>query len=142
MTAERILVIEDEPGARTALSRLLTDEGYTVCTAGTGSAGLERLADFHPDTVVCDFYLPDIDGLSVLRSARAASSEGIVFILLTGACGGAEAESTLREEADFFFLKPVDLPELRGALRQSYSRRGRRAGEQAGEALHLPSAGR
>ncbi|MBW3570115.1 MAG: response regulator, partial [Gemmatimonadetes bacterium] len=62
MAAQRILVIEDEAGAREALKSLLDEEGYTVATAESGLRGLERVSDFRPDTVVCDFYLPDIDG--------------------------------------------------------------------------------
>jgi two-component system nitrogen regulation response regulator NtrX len=118
MAAERILVIEDEPGARTALESLLAEEGYTVCTAENGRAGLERIDDFHPDTIVCDFYLPDIDGLTVLRQARIASRDGITFIFVTGGCGGDEAESRLRQEADFFFHKPLDLSRLRRVLQR------------------------
>ncbi|HEU4454983.1 MAG TPA: response regulator, partial [Longimicrobium sp.] len=70
MAAQRILVIEDEPGAREALESLLSEEGYTVATAENGEKGLKQLSDFHPDTVVCDFYLPDTDGLQILRRVR------------------------------------------------------------------------
>lgn len=118
MAAQRILVIEDEPGARTALESLLSEEGYSVCSAGTGRAGLERFREFHPDTVVCDFYLPDIDGLEVLRRARAVSENGVTFIMITAGCGGDEAESLLQTEADFFFKKPVDLRTLRSVLQR------------------------
>lgn len=139
MAAERILVIEDEPGARTALGSLLTDEGYTVCTAENGRAGLERIDDFHPDTIVCDFYLPDIDGLTVLRQARVAAQEGITFIFVTGGCGGDEAESTLREEADFFFHKPLDLSRLRCVL-QHRSRPNMRSRVHVNHAFHRKGA--
>ncbi len=122
MAAHRILVIEDEPGARDALGSLLAEEGYEVCTAENGRVGLERLRDFHPDTVICDYYLPDIDGLQILRQVRSASGENgedIVFIFLTAGCGGDEAESTLRKEADFFFSKPLDLSRFRRVLQRS-----------------------
>jgi CheY-like chemotaxis protein len=120
MAAERILVIEDEAGAREALKSLLDEEGYTVATAETGLRGLERLSEFHPDTVVCDFYLPDIDGLQVLRAARTLSESGITVIVITAGCGGEEAESTLRREADFFFQKPLDLRRFRDVLQTSH----------------------
>lgn len=119
MAAERILVIEDEAGAREALKSLLDEEGYTVATAETGLRGLERLNEFHPDTVVCDFYLPDIDGLQVLRAVRSLSESGITVIVITAGCGGEEAESTLRREADFFFQKPLDLRRFRDVLQSS-----------------------
>jgi DNA-binding response OmpR family regulator len=109
VAAERILVIEDESGARTALARLLTEEGFSVRTAATGARGLEQIREFSPDTVVCDFRLPDTTGLQVLRAARAASPDKLTFIVVTADCGGAESEQALRREADFFFHKPVDL---------------------------------
>ena len=118
MAAQRILVIEDEAGAREALKSLLDEEGYTVATAESGLRGLERVSDFHPDTVVCDFYLPDIDGLQVLRAVRALSESGITVIVITAGCGGDEAEKTLRREADFFFQKPLDLHRFRSVLQR------------------------
>ena len=117
MAAQRILVIEDEAGAREALKSLLDEEGYTVATAESGLRGLERLHEFHPDTVVCDFYLPDIDGLQVVRSVRSSDDE-ITVIVITAGCGGEEQESTLRREADFFFQKPLDLRRFRDVLQR------------------------
>jgi|SRR5688572_30198115 len=117
MAAERILVVEDEAGAREALKSLLEEEGYTVCTAENGRGGLERLREFRPDTVVCDFYLPDIDGLQVLRQIRRqADREGITVIVITAGCGGEAAEDLLRREADYFLQKPLDLHRFRDVL--------------------------
>jgi DNA-binding response OmpR family regulator len=123
MASHRILVIEDEPGARDALESLLVEEGYTVATAASGATGLEQLRDFHPDTVVCDFRLPDTDGLEILRHVRAEDG-AVTFIVVTAGCGGEDAERLLRSEADHFFQKPVDLGRLRNVLQQDS--RGRR----------------
>lgn len=130
MAAQRILVIEDESGAREALQSLLVEEGYTVATAETGERGLERVRDFRPDTVVCDFYLPDTDGLQVLRQVRAGGEDEITFIIITAGCGGEDAEDLLRREADFFLQKPVDLSRLRSVL-QRHAGRARRSGPAA-----------
>ena len=118
MAAQRILVIEDEPGAREALQSLLSEEGYTVDTAENGEHGLRRLSEFRPDTVVCDFYLPDTDGLQILRRVRDLAGRTVTFIVITAGCGGAEAESLLQREADFFFQKPIDLSRFRDTLQQ------------------------
>jgi CheY-like chemotaxis protein len=118
MAAQRILVIEDEPGAREALQSLLSEEGYTVATAENGEKGLRRLSEFRPDTVVCDFYLPDTDGLQILRQVRDRAGSDVAFIVITAGCGGAEAESQLQREADFFFQKPLDLARFRRALQR------------------------
>ncbi|HEX2091522.1 MAG TPA: response regulator [Longimicrobiaceae bacterium] len=119
MAAKRILVIEDEPGARDALESLLEEDGYAVCTAGTGKTGLERLRDFRPDTVVCDFYLPDIDGLQVIREIRSGSPGRVTIIVITAGGAEEETENALRREADIFLQKPIDLSKFRRALQYS-----------------------
>lgn len=142
MAARRILVIEDETGAREALKSLLDDEGYTVCTASDGLGGLERLGDFHPDTVVCDFYLPDIDGLQVIRSVRERGDGPITVIVITAGCGGEESEAMLRSEADHFFRKPLDLRRFRAVLQSAradangHGAGGNGTGRAAAAAVH------
>ena len=118
MSSRRVLVIEDESGARDALESLLLEDGHLVRSAETGTEGIERYHEFHPDAVVCDFYLPDINGLQVLRRVRAAQDD-VMFIMVTAGCGGDEVEQTLRTEADFFLDKPVDLDQLRALLSAS-----------------------
>lgn len=121
MAARRILLIEDEPGAREALESLLAEEGYAVRAAESGARGLAEMYDFNPDTVVCDFYLPDTDGLEILRHVRRVSGDDVTFIVITAGCGGEDAEDLLRREADFFFRKPVDLTRLSTALRTAHA---------------------
>lgn len=116
MAARRILVIEDEAGARDALESLLAEDGYTVCTADTGRRALERVRDFRPDTVVCDFCLPDIDGLQVIREIRAGFPDDVAIIVITAGGAGEEAECALREEADVFLQKPINLSNFRRVL--------------------------
>jgi CheY-like chemotaxis protein len=128
MAAQRILVIEDEDGAREALQSLLTEDGYTVCTAASGGSGLKRLQEFRPDTVVCDFYLPDTDGLQVLREIRASGEPHVTVIVITAGCGGEERESILRREADHFLAKPLDLQRFRELLQSTRGRGNGRAG--------------
>jgi CheY-like chemotaxis protein len=117
MGARRILIVEDEPAARDGLARLLAEDGYEVCTVGSGQAALARLVDFAPDTVLCDYYLADLTGLQVLRRARSLGNFPVTFILTTAGCGGVEMEALLRSEADHFLFKPLDLPALREILR-------------------------
>lgn len=124
MAARRILLIEDEPGAREALQSLLADDGYTVLTAGSGQTGLAMLPEFRPDTIVCDFYLPDINGLQVLRAVRSSwPGDDVTFIVITAGGAGEEAENALRREADLFLQKPIDLNTFRRALQQPVAAR-------------------
>jgi CheY-like chemotaxis protein len=115
MAAGKVLVIEDEPGARNGLGSLLAEDGYEVMTAGSAERGIEYLTTFAPDTIVCDFSLPHADGLHVLRQTREIAP-GVFFIALTAACGDETSEDALRAEADLFLRKPVNLARLREAL--------------------------
>lgn len=116
MCARRVLVIEDEDAAREALQSLLREEGYLVRSAPNGKEGVDCCRDFAPDIVLCDYYLPDIDGLQVLRTVRGFSGKPVRFILLTAGLSGAEDEVALRREADAFLGKPIDLDRLHSAL--------------------------
>lgn len=115
MAARRVLLIEDNAGAREGLRRLLVDDGYVVRTAPTGERGLACAGAFAPDIVVCDLALPGINGLDVLRGLRRAGSR-VFFVMLTSGSRDLEVERTLRSEADAFLSKPVDLPRFRALL--------------------------
>jgi DNA-binding response OmpR family regulator len=116
MAARRVLLVEDDEGSREALASLLTEEGYQVRTTSSGLTGLRLAREFGPDTIICDFDLPDLNGLEVLRSTRTLNSD-IFFIILTADCGSSDIERVLRREADLFMEKPVDMRFLHDALR-------------------------
>ena len=131
----RVLVIEDEEGARSALTSLLADEGYAVCAASTGGEGIELADEFRPDAIICDFSLPDINGLEVMRRLRAARPDHF-FIMVTAGRFGRLGERDLRAEADVFLDKPVDLRELRSALSRATGRQDPRRVFNRKEPLH------
>jgi DNA-binding response OmpR family regulator len=117
MVVQRVLIIEDERSAREALESLLIEEGYNVRSAPTGLAGLASYRDFNPDAVICDYYLPDVNGLHVLRAIRGADNSDVRFIIVTAGMSGDAVERELRSEADAFLGKPIDLNQLTHALR-------------------------
>lgn len=117
MAEHRVLVIEDDAGARDAFGCLLAEEGFEVRTAANGSSAVACAREFGPDTVICDFSLPDTDGLQMLRALQALRP-GIFFIMLTAGCGDEEAERALRREADLFLDKPIDFPRFREELQR------------------------
>lgn len=115
MAAPRILVIEDDDGARSALASLLEDEGYAVRAARTGEEGIELAGQFRPQAIICDYSLPDLDGLEVMRRLRADQDDLFVIVVTAGRFDPA-GERDLRAEADVFLDKPVNLMALRSAL--------------------------
>ena len=123
LAVPRVLLIEDYDGARDALASLLTEDGYAVCIAETGEEGIKRAGEFLPHAIVCDFSLPDIDGLQVMRRLRA-SRQDVFIIVVTGGRFGADGERELRAEADVFLDKPVDLALLREALNRATGQNG------------------
>ena len=86
----KILVIDDEPSIRNLLDTLLTRKGYTVVLADGGQKGLELLRREHPDAVVLDLKMPEMDGIAVLQQLRGAG-HALPVIVLTGA-GTSELE--------------------------------------------------
>jgi CheY-like chemotaxis protein len=90
----KVLVIDDEPGIRNLLDTLLRRKGYDVVVAESGQKGLDLFRQEHPDIIVLDLKMPEMDGLTVLRQIHSLDPKKPV-IILTGA-GTAEAERQVR----------------------------------------------
>lgn len=90
----KILVIDDELGIRNLLDTLLRRKGYDVILADSGRKGLDLFRREHPDVVVLDLKMPEMDGLTVLRQIRSLEP-GKPVIILTG-YGTGEAEQQVR----------------------------------------------
>src|SRR3989304_5482723 len=65
--SDHILIVDDEKGILSSLSAVLDDEGYTISTAETGSEAFKKIKDDTPSVVLLDVWLPDIDGLEILK---------------------------------------------------------------------------
>jgi DNA-binding response OmpR family regulator len=110
-----ILAIEDDPSIRAALERGLVERGHTVQTAGTGIAGLEAVLGEHPDVVLLDLGLPDVDGLTVIGMIRAASS--VPIIVLTAVDDDPTMVRALDSGADDYVVKPFRLDQVTARIR-------------------------
>src|SRR2546422_4749617 len=85
----RVLVIDDEPGLRQSLGLLLVDAGYEVAAEGDGRRGLERALAESFDLILCDVRMPQMDGLTFLRSYKERGGAGLVIVM--SAYGGEDA---------------------------------------------------
>ncbi len=74
----RVLVVEDDPGIRSALIHALTDRGHAVESAPNAMTGLQAAISGEPDVVVLDLGLPDLDGVELLRMLRAVSKTPVI----------------------------------------------------------------
>lgn len=114
----KILVIDDDSSIRETLDLYLTEEGYTVETAATGTDGLNRFTQKPPDVVILDIRLPDVNGFRILEDIRE-EDENAKVIMITA---HHDMESTIRamKEGAFDYIhKPVDVNELDIAIRKA-----------------------
>ncbi len=124
----RILVVDDDPGVRTALDRALRLDGYEVTSVADGQAALESLALTPPDAMVLDLGLPGIDGLDVCKRMRGAGDDTPVLIL-TARDAVHDRVLGLDAGADDYLVKPFALAELEARLRALLRRRPADTGE-------------
>src|SRR5918911_1539912 len=116
-----ILLVDDEPGVRSALGGVLRDEGYEVDAVDSGEACLERLGRQAYDVVVLDIWLPGMDGLATFARMRErqVESQGVV---ISGPGNIESAGGALKMGAFDFVEKPLSLEKtvlvVRNALRQ------------------------
>jgi len=119
--AERILVIEDEAKIADLLRRGLIYEGYTVEVVPDGETGLAAARDRPPDVVLLDLMLPGMDGLTVCRRLRAASS--VPILILTAKDAVPDRVAGLDAGADDYLTKPFSFEELLARIRALLRRR-------------------
>ncbi|MBI2863218.1 MAG: response regulator [Chloroflexi bacterium] len=110
-----ILVIDDEAAIRRALRTVLGGHGYKVEAAETGQQALETYVKRHPDLILLDLGLPDVDGLEVIRQVRSQSNTPIVVLSVRGA--ERDKVAALDLGADDYLTKPFGVEELLARVR-------------------------
>ncbi len=113
----RILVVDDERQIRRMLNTLLGAHGYSVTEASTGQAGLAAAVEAHPDIILLDLGLPDIDGVEVTRRLREWTQ--IPIIILSVRESEREKIAALDAGADDYLTKPFGVGELLARMRVS-----------------------
>jgi two-component system, OmpR family, KDP operon response regulator KdpE len=111
----RVLIVDDEPQILRALRINLTARQYQVITAADGTAALRAAESEHPDLVVLDLGLPDIDGVDVIRRLRGWTP--IPIVVLSGRADSAEKVEALDAGADDYVTKPFSVDELLARIR-------------------------
>lgn len=109
--AIRVLVVEDEPGARAALRDLLVSEGYEVSVAANGVAALDRLAELPPDIVLTDLDMPEMGGMQLLAELKQRTRD-LPVIVVTSAAEVRPAVEAMRAGATDYLTKPIDFDVL------------------------------
>jgi two-component system, OmpR family, KDP operon response regulator KdpE len=111
----RILIVDDEPQILRALRINLHARQYDVITAANGAEALHAAATHHPDLVVLDLGLPDMDGVEVIRKLRTWTP--VPIVILSGRLDSAGKVNALDAGADDYVTKPFSLDELLARIR-------------------------
>lgn len=106
-----LLLVDDAEGLRRSVAHFFTLKGFRVVEADGLTAGVEAYSRHRPDIAVIDHSLPDGDGLGLIRALRAVDS-GVPIIVLTAHGTIDLAVRAVKEGAEQFFTKPVELPAL------------------------------
>jgi CheY-like chemotaxis protein len=115
--ARKILLADDSVTAQNMGRKILADAGYEVITVNNGSAALKKIAEFRPDLIVLDVYMPGYSGLEVCQRLKDAQETARIPVLLTvGKLEPFKAEEAQRVRAEGFIVKPFEASELLSAL--------------------------
>ena len=128
----RILLVDDEPGIRTAVQAYLKDEGFDVTTAIDGEDGLQKATQMMPDVVITDVMMPRCDGYELLKKLRSDERlGGTPVIFLTAK--GMTLDRTQGYEAgvDDYISKPFNPDELVARVKNVVRRQERLLAEAA-----------
>ena len=112
----RILIVDDNQDAADTLALLLTIDGHEVNVVYRSTDALERVAQHHPDVVLLDIGMPDMDGYAVVRALREHHGDALRVIALTGYGLPEDRERTHAAGFDAHLVKPVDTQTLRRLL--------------------------
>ncbi len=112
MSASYILVVDDEPEIRNLVKEILEDEGYEVATAESGAAARIALREHRPDLVLLDIWMPEVDGITLLKEWNEGDGLPCPVIMMSGHGNVETAVEATRLGAYDFLEKPLSLAKL------------------------------
>jgi len=122
-----ILVVDDELGIRALLSEILTDEGHTVELAENAAQARSVRESLRPDLVLLDIWMPDVDGISLLKEWAASGMLSMPVIMMSGHGTIDTAVEATKFGASAFLEKPITLQKLLRAVEQALVKPGTRS---------------
>lgn len=119
MSQAQILVVDDEPDIRELVCEILEDEGYGVISAENGETARSAYAQHRPDLVLLDIWMPDVDGISLLKEWTAGSDHHSQVVMMSGHGTVETAVEATRLGAYDFVQKPLSLAKLLATVRKA-----------------------
>ncbi|KAF7600828.1 MAG: transcriptional regulator [Candidatus Dactylopiibacterium carminicum] len=118
----KILVVDDEVGIRELLQEILRDEGYDVAQAENAASAREARQNFQPDLILLDIWMPDTDGISLLKEWAAGGPLDAPVIMMSGHGSIDTAIEAVRFGALDFLEKPIALQKLLATVKRGLQR--------------------
>ncbi|HUJ52658.1 MAG TPA: sigma-54 dependent transcriptional regulator [Steroidobacteraceae bacterium] len=140
MSSPHILVVDDEADIRGLLKEILSEEGYEVDVAANAAQARASRARQVPDLVLLDIWMPDVDGITLLREWSAAAADGCPVVMMSGHGTVETAVEATRLGAFDFVEKPLSLAKLLRTVERALDagRRHRQSGKLLGAPLAVP----
>ncbi|MGZ3454099.1 MAG: sigma-54-dependent transcriptional regulator [Polyangiales bacterium] len=107
MARGRVLIVDDEANARTALSEILRDEGFATETAADGFKALGKIDEFHPEVILTDLKMPGLDGIGLMEKAKEVAPDAAVIVMTAYGTIGSAVDAVKRG-AENYLTKPLD----------------------------------
>ena len=123
MDPANILVVDDEPDIRELVREILEDEGYEVTVAEDGATARTAFARKKPDLVLLDIWMPDVDGITLLKEWSAGGKPDCPVVIMSGHGTVETAVEATRLGAHDFIQKPVSLAKLLSVVSQALESR-------------------
>ena len=136
-----ILVVDDELGIRGLLSEILSDEGHTIELAENAAQARAARERLRPDLVLLDIWMPDVDGITLLKEWGATSLLNMPVIMMSGHGTIDTAVEATKFGAMAFLEKPITLQKLLRAVEQGLAKPAARNAAPANTAQHLNEIG-
>lgn len=134
-----VAVVDDDPSQRQVLRRALEAEGFAVAEASDGQAAIELARRQPLDAMLLDVRMPRLEGIAALPTLKSERPE-LVVILLTAFIDVRDAVAAIKNGAQDYLEKPVDLDELIVVLDEALGRERRAVGSRPGQVpLELPA---
>jgi two-component system OmpR family response regulator len=130
VTAQRVLVVDDEPNLVEVITMALRFQGFTAASAATGREALAAVAEFKPHLMVLDVMLPDMEGFEVAERLGAQRAS-VPIVFLTARDATADKIRGLSGGGDDYMTKPFSLEELVARIRTILRRTGQAAPESS-----------
>jgi len=111
----KLLIADDDPQILRALKVTLGARGYEIVTAGTGIEALDQAIAHHPDLVMLDLGMPELDGLEVIAGLRGWTQ--VPILVVSGRTGATDKVEALDAGADDYVTKPFSMEELLARIR-------------------------